>query len=120
GGQGWREIDRDGMPAFTLTSTWSLAVAVVPLLGVLMVAGIAVNLGQTGFLYLPQKVALNWSHINPLSNAQRVFSVAGLVRLSFGLFKVAIVLGVAAWSLWSEQRTLMNLAELEAPQVAAY
>src|SRR5436190_14725218 len=41
GGQGWREIDRDGMPAFTLTSTWSLAVAVVPLLGVLMVAGIA-------------------------------------------------------------------------------
>lgn len=118
--QTWRELDRDDIPAFALTSTWSLAAAIVPLLGVLMVAGIAVNLGQTGFLYLPQKVALNWNHINPLSNAQRVFSVAGVVRLSFGLFKVAIVLGVAAWSLWNEQRTLMNLAELEAPQVAAY
>src|ERR671910_121319 len=35
GGQAWREIDSDGLPGFALTSTWSLAVAVVPFLGVL-------------------------------------------------------------------------------------
>ena len=57
GGEAWRELDRDDLPGFWLSSTWSLAVAVVPFLGVLMLAGIAVNLGQTGFVYLPQKVA---------------------------------------------------------------
>ena len=98
----------------------SLAGAVVPLLGVLMLAGIAVNLGQTGFLYLPGKVAVDWGHVNPLQNAQRMFSLSSLVRLSQGLFKVAIVMGVAAWSLWNERLLLMNLADLEAPQVAAY
>jgi flagellar biosynthetic protein FlhB len=119
-GDAWRGINRDEFASFWLNFTWSLAAAIVPLLGVLMLAGIAVNLGQTGFLYLPQKVAVDWNHINPLSNVQRIFSLAGIVRLSFGLFKVALVMFVAAWSLWSEQRTLLNLADLEAPQVAAY
>lgn len=119
-GDGWRGLDRDDMAAFWMNIAWSLAVAIVPLLAVLLLAGIAVNLGQTGFVYLPQKVAVNWNHVNPLSNVKRVFSLAGVVRLAFGLFKVGLVMGVAAWSLWNEQGTLLNLAELEAPQVAAY
>jgi flagellar biosynthetic protein FlhB len=119
-GDAWRHLDRDAVPKFWLSSVAAIAWSVIPLLGVLMLAGIAVNLGQTGFLYLPEKVALNWEHINPLQNAQRMVSLTALVRISFGLFKVLIIMGVAAWSLWSEQRTLLNLADLEAQQVAAY
>jgi flagellar biosynthetic protein FlhB len=120
GGQAWRGLDRDEFAPWWLATAGGLAWAVVPLLGLLMLGAIAVNLGQTGFLYLPSKIAVDWNHINPLSNAQRMFSLSGVVRLSLGLFKVLVVMGVAAWSLWSEQRILMNLADLEAPQVAAY
>ena len=120
GGDAWRGIDSEAFAPWWLANTASLAWAVVPLLGMFMLAAIAVNLGQTGFLFLPQKVAADWSHVNPLSNAQRMFSLSTVVRISFGLFKVLLITGVAAWSLWSEHRTLLNLAELAAPQVAAY
>ncbi len=119
-GDAWRRLDRDAFAPWSLSLVISLAWAIVPLLGVLMLAGVAVNLGQTGFLFLPQKVALDWGHVNPMKNGQRMFSLSSAVRLSQGLFKVFIVMGVAAWCLWNERLLLMNLADLEAPQVAAY
>jgi len=119
-GDGWRSLNRDELASWWLATAASLAWAIVPLLGLITLAAIAVNLGQVGFLWLPQKVAVDWNHVNPLTNAQRLFSLPSLVRLSFGVFKVLIVTGVAAWSLWTEHAQLMSLADLEAPQVAAY
>lgn len=120
GSQAWRELERDSLAPWLFDTVASLAWAVVPLLGLVLLAAIAVNLGQVGILFLPQKLMPNWSHIDPLKNGQRLFSLSSLVRLAFGLFKVALVAGIAAWSLWTEQRQLMNLAELDAGQVAAY
>jgi flagellar biosynthesis protein FlhB len=120
GTQAWRGMERDSVAAWWIDTTSSLGWAIVPLLGLILVAAIGVNLGQVGILFLPQKLTPNWSHIDPLKNGQRLFSISSLVRLTFGLFKVGLITGVAAWSLWNEQRQLLNLAELEAPQVAAY
>ena len=41
-----------------------LASAILPVLSVLMLVAVLANLGQVGFLFLPQKVAPNVSHIS--------------------------------------------------------
>lgn len=119
-GDAWRSLDRESLPSWWLRMVMALAWAIVPLLGVLTLAAIAVNLGQTGILFLPEKISFDPSHLNPLQNAQRLFSMSSVVRLGFGIFKVMIVVGMAIWSLWSEQALLMGLADLEAQQVAVY
>src|SRR5918996_1387755 len=63
-----------------------------------------------GFLYLPQKVALDWQRINPLTNWRRIVSWSNAIHLGFGLLKVALITLVAGWSLWGERDRLMNLA----------
>ena len=72
-----------------------LARAVLPIFGAVLLAAIAVNLAQVGFLFLPSRVQLDFSHLDPFKGARRLFSMHSLARLVFGLFKLAVVLGVA-------------------------
>ena len=59
----------------------------LPILGLLGCGAIG-HMGQFGFLYLPQEVALDWQRINPLQNYGRIFSMTNAVHLGFGLLKV--------------------------------
>jgi flagellar biosynthetic protein FlhB len=120
GGTAWLAIDAQTTAHETAALAWRLAIAVLPLLGLLMLAAIAAQMGQFGFLYLPQKLAFDWQRINPLPNAQRIFSLTNLVHLGFGMLKVALIFAVAVWSLWGERRPLMNLAEQSTPEIAVY
>jgi flagellar biosynthetic protein FlhB len=120
GSQAWIKIDPNTAVERWVNTVLALGWAIVPMLGVLMLAAIGVNLSQTGILFLPSKLSLDVSHINPLTNAQRMFSVGSVVRIGFGLFKIMIISILAAVSLWNEHEHLLSLAELETPQVAMY
>jgi flagellar biosynthesis protein FlhB len=120
GGEAWIQIDSATTVERWIALMINLSWAVVPLLGVILLAAIGVNLAQVGFLFLPNKVGLNAAHINPLQNAQRLFSLGTIVRLAFGLFKIAVISLIAAMGIWNEHEQLMSLGELEGPQVAVY
>ena len=78
--------------------------AVAPMLGTLFAAAIAVNLGQVGFLFLPEKLAPDISRIDPLQGLQKIFSLRNLMRLAFGLFKILVIAIVAGVSLYHRAR----------------
>src|SRR5688500_18151940 len=90
GGQAWLTFDTQATAHLSFSLAVQLAITVLPILGFLLVGAILTHLGQFGFLYLPQKVALDWQRLNPLSNAQRIFSLTNLVHLGFGLLKVLL------------------------------
>ena len=97
-----------------------LAVGVLPVLGLLLLGAILTHMGQFGFLYLPQKVALDWQRINPLQNYGRIFSLTNVVHLGFGLLKVLLIVAVAGWCLWGERGRLMNLSGQSSAEIGAY
>ena len=68
-----------------------LAKYLLPILGLVMLAGIASNLMQVGFLFLPDKVAFDLTRIDPLKGLGRMISLSTGVHLLFGIFKIAIV-----------------------------
>lgn len=72
-----------------------LAVAVLPVLSVMFLAGIVVNVGQTGLLLTPTAVQPKVKNISLFSGIGRILSVRGLMRLSFGIFKVLVITVVA-------------------------
>src|SRR5262245_20148676 len=120
GGEAWLTIDSRAVAHQSLAIASWLAMGLLPVLGLLLVAAIIAHLGQFGFLYLPQKVALDWQRINPLHNSGRIFSIANAVHLGFGLLKVLLIVAVAGWSLWGERGQLMELASRASPEIGAY
>lgn len=84
---------------------WASSTSLLPLLGVMLTTAVVVHVGQTGLLWLPDKLNIDPSRINPLQGFSRLFSVANASRLGFGLFKIAVVvlvLGIGLWLRWDE------------------
>ncbi len=120
GGDAWITIDSRTAVQHTVFIAGRIALSLLPILGLFMLGGIVAHMGQFGFLYLPEKLALDWQRINPLQNYSRIFSVANVVHLGFGLLKVLLIVTVAGWNLWGERGRLMGLADQSTPEIGAY
>jgi flagellar biosynthetic protein FlhB len=93
---------------------------ILPIFGLLLAAAVAVHLGQVGFLFLPQKLALDISRISPFKGFQRIFSLSGAMRLAFGVFKILVVACVASWSLWLQREQILGLSQLGRLEIASF
>ena len=85
-----------------------------------IVVALLINVMQTGFLFLPQKLTLDFKKVNPIQGLKRLFSIQSVVRLLLGLFKVGVVVGVAGVSLYLEADKIMTVSSMTVPQIAAY
>ncbi len=97
----------------------ALARSLLPILGLLCLAGVAVNLLQTGFLFLPQRASFDLGRISPIRGWQRIFSAARMVQLAFGLLKLVAVFAVAGIVLYNQREALLRLVALPPAALAA-
>ncbi len=118
GGEAWLSTDAPTLTAHWLRVVGGLAMVLLPILGVLLAAGILAHLLQVGILFVPDKIMPDWSRVNPLSGLSRIFSMAGLVQLAMGLFKITIVGGIAYVSINNQRDKLLGIVELELPEIA--
>jgi flagellar biosynthetic protein FlhB len=77
-----------------------------PFMGLLLVAGLAVNLLQVGVRLAPDRLAIDLTRLWPSTGWRRLFSVSALVRGILALGKV-ILLGVLAWMLLRDRAGLV-------------
>lgn len=117
GGEAWLSVDTGFLQHHWNTLMWELATTVLPIMAVPMAVAIVTMLGQVGVMFLPQKALPDWSHVNPLAGFGRMFSMASVMRLTFGLFKVAVVATVAGVTLFNRSDDILALAGLSAGQV---
>ncbi len=99
---------------------WRLAMVMLPVLLTLFIAGIVINMAQTGVMFLPEKLGFDWNRINPMSGFQRLFSLTNLMKLIFGIGKVGIVSIVAGVTIWFEMDAILGLSALSTIEVASY
>lgn len=92
---------REIVVTFYDMARWS-AENVLPWLGALLVAAIAINVMQVGLLLSTEKLTVNINAINPLSGFKRIFSIRGLVTLAISLLKLSLLTSAAAWLIWNE------------------
>ena len=118
GGQAWLTADADFVTGQWNATLGALSRCLLPILGLLCLAGVAVNVLQIGFLFLPQRLAVNAERLIPLAGLQRMFSAANLVRLGFGIFKLIVVLTVSCVVLYNQREALFGLAGLAPPALA--
>ena len=120
GGEPLLQADPAHFMAESRTLLFDLGRLLLPVLGLLMLVAVVVNIGQVGFLFVPKKLALDFSKLDPIKGLQRLFSISSAARLGFGVFKLIIVSAVAVWAVWGERTSILNLSETEIGQIASF
>ena len=120
GGGAWLSADAPYVVSRAHEVLAALAGHIMPMMAMLFLGAVLIELGQVGFLFVPEKVMPDLTRLDPLKGFGRMFSLAGAVRLAFGLFKIAIVATVAAVAIYQQRMTILGLGRLTTPQIASY
>lgn len=87
------------MPETMHTLFWeiflSCVVVLIPLMLVVMTAGVLGNVAQFGFLFTGEKLTPNLAKLNPISGLKKLISLRSLVELAKSIVKLVIIGGVA-------------------------
>lgn len=85
------ELSVTGACAAVSESTWTVVKAVAPIVVLTGLVGLLCSLAQTGIVFTPQRLAPDFSQLNPVNGLKRLFSAEALVRLAVALVKIAAI-----------------------------
>lgn len=88
-----------------------LAYYLGPILLVAMIAGVAANIFQVGFMFTPEAIQPKLEKINPLSGFKRIFSMRAIVELIKSLLKISIVGLITFAVLWKRSSEILTLSQ---------
>ncbi|MGI4983865.1 MAG: EscU/YscU/HrcU family type III secretion system export apparatus switch protein, partial [Janthinobacterium lividum] len=94
------------------------ALAVVPLLGVMLVCGVAADLLQNGPLFTPKRIVPSFGKLNIWSNVKTRFAVPAWIDLLKMIAKTGLLLGVASIVLRGGIADILRLGD--APPLTAW
>lgn len=103
--------------ANTMDLTLILVRMVGPVLLALMAAAVISNLSQVGLMLNGQNIKPQFSKINPLSGAQRLFTSKSLVELFKTLAKIAVI-GTLAWQAMHDKGVMLAVLSDMQPGMA--
>ncbi len=92
----------------------------LPLLSVLIIAGIAGNLFQVGFMWSGKTLKPKLSKLNPISGIKKLFSLKSLVELFKSILKLIIVGGVAYLAIKSEIGNFPGLVQFSVIELITF
>ena len=97
-----------------------MAVTIAPVLLVSIVASIASNIIQFGFLYTTEPLQFKLDRLNPISGAKRIFSVRAIVELVKSLLKIAVVGAVTFFILWNSKDDIIMQAQTDLDETLSF
>ena len=112
--------DPSNMIAQSQTLIRTLGMAMLPIVGMLAVAGVFSSVFQVGFLFVPERLVPDFKRLNPITGIGRILSLAGAMKLGFGMFKVAIVSIVATVVLYIHYEEVLYASTLSASELAPF
>lgn len=102
----------------TATSIMEFFQLVLPILLVSMVAGVAANVLQTGFLLVPNTLAPDMQRLNPLQGLARIFSSRTAIELVKSGVKAALV-GYVIYGFFRQQAPVILMITRQDPLLIA-
>ncbi len=86
------------------------ALALLPLLLLVMAAALIAPLLLSGWLFAPKSLQPDFKRLNPASGLGRIFSAHGLAELAKAVAKTLVIGGVAVWVMWHHKDAVFSLA----------
>lgn len=120
GGGAWLQADLNNISSYVIASTFEFMKHLAIIFLLLVVAGVLVNLAQIGILFLPDKLAFDFTRLDPMKGMKRIFSMQSVMRLVMGIVKIIICAIVAYYACYREIETILALNEFTELQISAY
>ncbi len=120
GEEAWLTSDGSTIYAHLFQATFLILKPVGIFMLILVTAAILVNYLQVGWMFLPNKLAFDFKKIDPIKGFGRMFSLQSLMRLIFGLLKIAICAGVAWYALRNELSNILKLVDMDEGESTVY
>ena len=112
-------LDVDGMPSLFASVGLPVLGLLLPFFGVVMAAGAAASVAQTGWNVTAKPLAPKGSRVSPLEGVKRLFSSKGLFEAGKALAKVAVVGPIAYVVLADRADEMLGLTTLPVDAIAA-
>ena len=84
-------LDREHLRLFFAEVMLETAIAMAPILGLLVLLAFVANVGQTGFIWAPKKIVPELSKISLLKGLKRMFSLRSINEFVKGIMKLSLV-----------------------------
>ncbi|MFO7543178.1 MAG: flagellar biosynthesis protein FlhB [Thiobacillus sp.] len=96
---------------------YEAALALLPFLGLVVIATMLSPLLLRGWLFSTKALAPKFNRMNPMSGIKRIFSSQGVAELVKSLAKAGLLGGVAGWLIWGNLEAIFSLSQ-ENPTIA--
>ena len=120
GEEAWLVGENNTIYAHLYHATFLILRPVAIFMLILAVAAILINYMQVGWMFLPNKLAFDFKKIDPIKGFERMFSLQSLMRLIFGLLKIAICACVAWYALRNELTNILKLVDVSERESMVY
>lgn len=90
--------------------TIEMAKILAPLMGIAIVAGLAANFTQIGFLFTAEPLKMDLKKLDPIQGAKRIFALRALVELVKSLLKIVFIGAITFFIIWFYKDDMMMLS----------
>lgn len=95
-----------------LDVTIQTAIILAPVMGIALIAGIAANLMQVGFLFSPEAIKMKLNKLDPIQGFKRIYSVRAIVEMLKSILKITFVGTVTFAVIWYHLDEILILTKM--------
>ncbi len=95
GDMGTMEVTESSLKSINILVLSKAAIAIMPVILPIMIAGVAASLLQSGFLVVKDAIKPSFGKLNPLNGFKNMFSKKSLVELTKNLILISIIIFIA-------------------------
>jgi flagellar biosynthetic protein FlhB len=117
---GGADLTPETIRGHLVSALWVVTRTIGPVALAGAAVGVLANVLQVGFMVAPKAIGLRWERLDPLRGLSRIVSLGGAVEAVKALLKLAILGGVAYWTLSPAWVYLPDLAGMDIPGLMAW
>jgi flagellar biosynthetic protein FlhB len=117
---GTLKLTIESVQPFAMDIVLQAFIILAPFLIIMIVASLAANVLQVGFMFSTQSIMPEFSKIDPIKGFARMFSVRSLAELIKNILKIAIITAVAWFTVRNEIAGTLPLPEYEVGDIAIF
>jgi flagellar biosynthetic protein FlhB len=114
------EVTEHNLQSLTAQAGLSFGIMVAPILGSILIAGVASNFMQSGVTFSLQAIQPKLEKLNPLAGLKRIFSLRSTLELIKNLIKLAVIGYVAYRIILGEFESFFELVNQDIGQIFAF
>ncbi len=105
------ELTESNIQIVFLEMVKEMALLVGPIMLVALIAGVAANYFQVGFLFSPESIQMKLEKIDPIKGFKRIFSLRSVVEFLKSILKLSIVGVITFLILWNRMDEILILSQ---------